>query len=199
MPANSVFLWSPGQGHFLLQEEGVSVGSTMSDPDLDFLVGRTVAEIRHDNQVVFEAGTDHAPSLFARVEATPASADRGGAPLSLPDLIGRSVASASAKGGVLLLVFADGATLRCEPGPEYEAWQVEGGHPLRLIVCRAGGELSVWDETPPIPYTQLRERDPALAATLDDLFRQYNLPPPVGFPPPEGKRSRLSRFFKPDS
>jgi hypothetical protein len=198
VPANSLFFWSPGQGHFLLQEEGVSVGSTMSDPDLDFLVGRTVAEIRHDNQVVFQAGTDPAPCLFARVEATPDSADRGGAPLSLPDLIGRSVASASAKGGVLLLVFADGATLRCEPSPESEAWQVEGGHPLRLIVCRAGGELSVWDETPPIPYGQLRERDPALAATLDDLFRQYNLPPPVGFPPPERKRSRLSRFFKPD-
>jgi uncharacterized protein DUF6188 len=151
VPPNSLFFWSPGQGHFLLQEEGVSLGATMNDPDLDFLVGKAVVEIRHGDQVVFEAGANPAPSLFARVEVTPECVDRDGEPLSLSDLIGRSVASASARGGVLLFGFADGASLRCEPDPEFEAWQVEGGHPLRLVVCRAGGELSVWNETPPIP------------------------------------------------
>ena len=115
MPANSMFLWSPGRGHFLLEEEGVSLGKTTDDADLDFLVGKTVVEIPHDDQIVFEAGTKPAPLLYARIEVTTDCADRNGKPLSLPDLIGRSVASASAQGGVLLLVFADGATLRCEP------------------------------------------------------------------------------------
>jgi hypothetical protein len=151
-------------------------------------------EIRN-NQLVFEAGTNPSPRLSARVEATPDCADRAGAPLSLSDLFGRSVASASAKDGVLLFVFADGATLRCEPDPEYEAWQVEGGHPLRLIVCRAGGELSVWDETPPIPYGQLRERDPAMAAALDEAFQQYKMPRPIGFPPPQRRWGNLARFL----
>jgi hypothetical protein len=191
-----MFLWSSGRGHFLLEEEGVSLGKTTNDADLDFLVQKTVAEIRHDDQVVFEAGTKPAPLLYARVEVTPDCADRGGEPLSLPALIGRSVASASAKGGVLLFVFADGATLRCEPDAEFEAWQVEGGHPLRVILCRAGGELSVWDETPPLPYSQLRERDPATADALDELFQQYKLPRPAGFPPPERRRGYLSPWRK---
>jgi Family of unknown function (DUF6188) len=188
-------LFSPGLGHFLLQEEGVSLAKTMNDADLDFLVDKRVVEIRGD-QVVFEAGTKPEPLLYARVEATPDCGDRSGRPLSLPDLVGRSVASASAKDGVLLFVFDDGATLRCEPDRSYEAWQVKGRHPLSLIVCRAGGELSVWDETPPIPYDQLRERDPATAEALDELFRQYKMPPPVAFPPPEKRRSYLSRWRK---
>jgi hypothetical protein len=198
VPPNSIFFWRPHAGYFLLQEEGVSLGKTMSDPDLGFLVGKTVVEIRGD-QVVFEAGTNSAQSLFARVEATPDCADRAGEPLSLADLVGRSVASASAKGGVLRLVFADGATLRCEPDPEYEAWQVEGGHPLRLIVCRTRGELSVWDETPPIPYGQLRERAPAWAAAVDEMSKQYNLPLPNGFPPPDKEPSSLWRLLRRDS
>ena len=193
MPTNSVVLFDPSWGHFLLQEEGVSLGLATNEADLDFLVGETVVDVRGD-QVVFETGTQPGPRLFARVEIAPECADRSGGPLSLPDLVGRSVASASAKDGVLLFVFADGSTLRCGPDRSYEAWQVEGGHPLRLIVCRAGGELSVWNETPPIPYGQLRERDPATAEALDKLFRQYDLPPPAGFPSPETKRGRLSRW-----
>jgi Family of unknown function (DUF6188) len=196
VPPSSLFFWSPGRGHFLLQEEGVSLGKTMNDADLAFLVGKTVVEIRDHDKVVFEGGTNPAPSLFARVEVTPDCADRGGEPLSLPDFVGRSVASASAKGGVLSFVFADGATLRCEPDPEFEAWQVEGGHSLRLIVCRAGGELSVWDETPPIRYAQLREREPAWAAVIDEMCEQYNRPRPSGFPPPDKKRGYLSRFLR---
>src|SRR3954451_17378195 len=150
----------------------------MNDADLDLLVDKTVVEMRGD-QVVFEARTRPEALLYARVEVAPDCADRGGEPLSLSDLVGCSVASASAKDGVLFFLFADGATLRCEPDPSYEAWQVEGGRPLRLIVCRAGGELSVWDETPPTQYGQLRERDPATAGVLHELFEQYNIPAPV--------------------
>lgn len=194
MPANSVFFFSPDRGYLLLQEEGVSVAKAMRDADLDCLVGKTVVEIRGD-QVVFEAGTNPEPLLYARVEVTPECSDRSGKPLSLPELVGRSVASASAKDGVLLFVFGDGATLRCEPDGSYEAWQVEGGRPLRLIVCRAGGELSVWDETPPIPYGQLRERDPATAAALDEIFQQHNMLRPAAFPPPpEIRRGYFSRW-----
>jgi hypothetical protein len=44
------------------------------------------------------------------------------------------------------LSFADGRTLRCEPQPDYEAWQVVGGTPQYLVVCLPGdGELSIWD------------------------------------------------------
>jgi Family of unknown function (DUF6188) len=146
--------------------------------------------------VVFEAGANPAPSLFARVEVSPECVDRDGEPLSLSDLIGRSVASASARGGVLLFGFADGASLRCEPDPEFEAWQVEGGHPLRLVVCRAGGELSVWNETPPIPYGELREREPAWAAAVDEVCEQNNLPLSSGFPPPDKKPSNLRRLLR---
>jgi hypothetical protein len=193
VPANSICVFSPGRGHFLLQEEGVSLARAMNNADLDFLVDKTVVEIRGD-QVVFEARTRPEALLYARVEVAADCASRGGEPLSLPDLVGRSVASASAKDGVLLFLFADGATLRCEPDESYEAWQVEGGHPLRLIVCRAGGELSVWDETPPIPYGQLRERDPDTADALDEVIHEYNIPPPVGLPPPERRRGYLSRW-----
>jgi hypothetical protein len=188
MPPNSVFIFSPSGDHFLLQEEGVSIARTMSEVDIDFLVGETVVEIRQGNQVVFEAGPNPAPRLFARVEANVDCADHAGGPMPLSSLLGRSVASASARDGVLFLVCADGATLRCEPDPDYEAWQVEGGNPYPLIVCRPGGELSVWDETPPIPFGQLRERDPATAAALDNIFEQSNMPRPAAFPPSENKR-----------
>jgi hypothetical protein len=194
MPANSVFFFiSLGPGHFLLQEEGVSIGQTMTGVDLDFLVGEAVVEIRGD-QIVFDAGTNAEPRLYVYIETTPDCVDADGQPLSLPSLVGRSVASASAKDGVLLLAFADGTTLRCEPDPDYEAWQVDGGYPQRLIVCCPGGQLSVWDETPPVPYGQLRERDPATAAFLDGIFEQSNMPRPVGFPPPERRRNYLSRL-----
>jgi hypothetical protein len=53
----------------------------------------------------------------------------------------------------LLLAVVHGSWLRCEPDPDYEAWQVVGGDPQALVVCLPGvGELAVWDSsTPPIP------------------------------------------------
>jgi hypothetical protein len=49
-------------------------------------------------------------------------------------------------------VYADvgpsiGRALRCEPQPEFEAWEVVGGEPQYLVVCTPGGELAVWDST----------------------------------------------------
>ncbi|MGH3009931.1 MAG: DUF6188 family protein [Gaiellaceae bacterium] len=190
MPADSVLFFSPNRGHVLLQEEGVRIGHATSDVALDFLVDQTVREIRSNNQIHFEAREQAESPLFVRVEAPMDCTDRTGEPLSLPDLVERSVAAASTANGVLLLVFADGATLRCEPDPHYESWQVEGGHPSSLVICRPGGELSVWDETPPVPYGELRERDPEAAAALDEMCELYKLPLPASFPPPENSGRR---------
>jgi hypothetical protein len=189
MPANAVLYFAPGRGHFLLQEEGVTVGRTTTEADLGFLEGEAVREIDSGDRILhFKAE----PDLFVRVEAEPDCADRSGQPISLSDLVGRSVSSASAGNGVLLLVFDDGATLRCGPDPDYESWQVEGGHPSPLIVCLPGGQLSVWDETPPVPFAALRETAPEWAAVIDEMGELYNLRP-KGFPPPE-KTGFVSRW-----
>ncbi len=195
MPTDAILFFSPARGHLLLEEGGVSVAEPSRAADLDFLVGKSVVAIRHENQVVFETGTGPAPQLFARVEIGAECAERDGTLLPLSALVGRSVASASAVDSVLLLVFTDGATLRCEPDQRYEAWQVEGGDQERLIVCLPGGQLSVWDATPPIPYGELRERDPATAAAVDEVWEQFGLPRPADFPPPE-KKGHLSRYRK---
>ena len=195
MPANSVRLFAPGRGDFLLQEDGVRVGKRTVEIDLDFLIGETVVEIR-GTQIVFETGTRPEPRLYVNAEFPPVCADGDGTPLPLASLVGRTVVSASASNGVLSLAFADGATVRCEPDPQHEAWQVEGGQPHSWIVCCPGGELAVWDETPPIPFAQLRERDPATAAAVDEMCEQYNLPRPREFPPPGKKRSYLWRLLK---
>jgi hypothetical protein len=155
-----------------------------------------VVEIRHNNQVVFQAGAKPAPLLYIHFDVEPVSTDGEGESLSLPSLMGRTVATASISGGVILLTFADGATLRCDPDLEYEAWHVEGGSPESLIVCCPGGELSVWDETPALRYSQLRELDPVTAAALDEMFEQSNLPRPAGFPPPDKKPRRPWRVRK---
>jgi hypothetical protein len=196
VPANTVRFFAPGRGDFLLQEDGVRAGKRTVEVDLDFLIGKTVVEIRSGTQIVFETGTRPEPGLFVNVESEPVCADGDRGPLHLPSLVGRTVVSASARDGVLLLAFAGGATVRCGPDPHYEAWHVEGGQPHPLIVCCPGGELAVWDETPPIPFAQLRECDPATAAALDEMCEQYNLPRPSGFPPPDKTPSYLSRFLR---
>jgi hypothetical protein len=116
--------------------------------------------------------------------------------MSVAGLVGHVVASASSSGGILSLTFRDGVTLECDPDPQYEAWQVEGGKPHSFIVCCPGGELAVWDDAAPIPYGQLRARDPATAAALDEMFEQSNLPRPSGYPPPDGRPSRPWRLRK---
>ncbi len=167
----------------------------MSEVELDFLAGQTVVEVRDRGRIVFDAGTEPVPRLSAAV-GTSLCTDRDGQPVSATNLVGHVVASASSGGGILLLAFASGVTLRCDPDPDYEAWEVEGGKPHSFIVCCPGGELAVWDDTAPIPYGQLRERDPATAAALDEMFERSNLPRPGGFPPPNRKPSRRWRFLR---
>ncbi len=195
MPADSVFLYIPDKGDFLLQEGGVRVGRRVSEVALDFLAGQTVREVRDVNRIVFDAGTGPAPRLYADV-GSPLCTDGDGQSLSVADLVGRVLVSASTSGGILLLTFTDGVTLRCDPDPQYEAWQVEGGEPLSVIVCRPGGELTVWDDAALMPYGRLRERDPATAAALDEVFEKSNLPRPGGFPPPHSRPSYLPRFLR---
>ena len=110
--------------------------------EIDFLVGRTVVEVRNDERVVFEAGTKPEPRLYADVGYA-VCLDSSDQPLSIGELVGRTVAEVSTSDGVLRISFADGATLQTEPDPNVEAWQVVGGTPQALVVCLPGGEVAV--------------------------------------------------------
>jgi len=112
--------------------------------DLDFLVGNTVTEIRDECRLVFIPGSRPEPDLYADVGLAEL-VDSGGATIPLTALVGRTVSAASAPSGSLHLTFTDGSLLRCDPDPQYEAWQVVGGDPQALIVCEPGGELAIWD------------------------------------------------------
>jgi Family of unknown function (DUF6188) len=113
--------------------------------EVAFLVGEVVVDVRDGGRIVFELGDGPAPRLYADV-ANAVCIDEHGAPLPLSRLVGRSIEATSTEAGVLGLVFRDGATLRCEPNPVFEAWEVVGGSPQGLVVCEPGGELAVWDE-----------------------------------------------------
>lgn len=113
--------------------------------EIDFLVGRAIVEVRDDERVVFEAGAQREPRLYADV-GNAVCTDRHGERLSVLDLGGRTVAAVSTDDGVLHIEFTDGATLRCNPDPDTEAWQVVGGNPQALVVCLPGGELAVWSD-----------------------------------------------------
>jgi hypothetical protein len=110
--------------------------------EIDFLVGRTVAEVRYDERVVFDVGAQPEPRLYADV-GDAVCLDEHGRRLSVQDLAARIVAEVSTNGGVLHIAFTDGATLRSDPDPDVEAWQVVGGTPQALVVCLPGGELAV--------------------------------------------------------
>jgi hypothetical protein len=157
--------------------------------EIDFLVGEKVVEVRDGGRIVFGADETSEPRLYADVGPS-RCADSDGESLPLEALVERTVASVSTTGGVLLLAFTDGATLRCDPSGEYEAWQVAGGKPQFLVVCCPGGELAVWDErTPSIPLSQLLERDPAAASALDDMLKNFDMPRPVGSPRHNGDQT----------
>jgi hypothetical protein len=150
--------------------------------EVSFLVGRTVVDVR-DERIVFDAGTEAEPRLYADVGPS-VCVGREGEPLPVAGLVRRTVASAATAGGALMLTFVDGATLRCDPSEDYEAWQVVGGSPEHLVVCMPGGELAVWDDrTPSIPLAEARERDPAGASALDEMLKTLDMPRPTGFPP----------------
>ena len=110
--------------------------------EIDFLVGRTIIEVRDDERVVFEAGVEPEPRLYADI-GDAVCLDSHGEPLVVDDLAGRTVAQVSSVGGALQIAFTDGTTLRSEPDPNVEAWQVVGGTPHALVVCLPGGELAV--------------------------------------------------------
>jgi hypothetical protein len=56
--------------------------------------------------------------------------------------------------GTLVIAFKDGWTLRCDPDPKYEAWELRT--PTEYVVCRPGGGISAWSSStepaqPPLP------------------------------------------------
>lgn len=112
--------------------------------EVDFLLRETVAELRDGNRIVFQIGDKPEPRLYVDVSEYLCVQPEGD-PVPLPGLVGQTVASTSTSSGVLTLEFTDGTTLRCEPRPDVEAWQVVGGDPEYLVVCMPGGEVAVWD------------------------------------------------------
>jgi hypothetical protein len=72
--------------------------------------------------------------------------EQGLKPDRFPSLLNQSVTSASADyTGTLILGFDSGTSLRVEPDPDYEAWNITGPRG-RMIVCMPGGELAVWSQ-----------------------------------------------------
>jgi hypothetical protein len=114
--------------------------------DVGFLVGRAVLEIRDDSRVIFELEDRPEPALYADVGAYTYQ-DGGGKSQPLSAIVGNVVVDTSTQGGTLVVSFADGGKLSCEPDPDYEAWQVVGGAPQYLVVCMPGGELAIWDSS----------------------------------------------------
>src|SRR4051812_49620085 len=85
--------------------------------DIDFLIGRTVVEVRDEERLVFELGPKREPRLYADVgEAV--CLDCAREPLGLAGLVDRTVATVSVTDGSLRMAFTDGATLQSDPGPE---------------------------------------------------------------------------------
>jgi hypothetical protein len=111
--------------------------------EIDFLVGRIVVEVRYDERLVFEAGTNAEPLLYADV-GNAVCVDCRGQAVSVDELVGRTVAEVSTKDGALRMAFTDGTTLRSEPDPNVEAWQVAGGTAQGFVVCLPGGEVAVF-------------------------------------------------------
>ncbi len=82
------------------------------------------------------------------------------------------VADTSTVGGTLVVTFADERVLRCEPQPDVEAWQVVGGDPQYLVVCKpGGGDPAVWDSSH-TPAAGDKEK------SIDQLTRLFGMPPP---------------------
>jgi len=117
---------------------------------IGFLVGREVIEVWTNPdgsaRIIFELGERPEPALYADVGASTYE-DRHGNSRVLSSMRSSIVADTSTAGGTLVLSFADGSLLRCEPHPNYEAWHVVGGTPQHLVVCMPGGELVVWDSS----------------------------------------------------
>ena len=119
--------------------------------EVEFLVGREVVEVRAEPsggaRVIFELGDKPEPALYADVGPAATLTVLSGEDRPLDASVGKVVAETSTTDGTLLLRFADGGRLRCDPAPDYEAWQVVGGTPQYLVVCDSDGDLSVFDSS----------------------------------------------------
>jgi hypothetical protein len=118
--------------------------------EVGFLVGRVVVAVQSNPdesaRIIFDLGDKPEPALYATVGACTYQ-DSQGVTRLLASMVNSAVSDTSTEGGTLVLSFADGSLLRCEPDERYEAWQVVGGSPQHLVVCEPGGELAVWDST----------------------------------------------------
>jgi Family of unknown function (DUF6188) len=112
----------------------------------------------------------------------PVLIDSAGPPLDtapILQILKESVVGATAADGVLTLTFANGLKLEALPDEEHESWTVSG--PETFVICGPGGEIDVFGEA--IPLHELRDRDPAAAAAVDEMLERFDMPRPRGFPP----------------
>ncbi len=82
--------------------------------------------------------------------------DPNGPPEALSPVLGllrRTIVEALVeKDGTLRLAFREGGHVRCEPHPQWEAWQVNGPADRVMVVCvPGGGEPVSWDDGEPKP------------------------------------------------
>lgn len=122
-----------------------------------FLTGQTVEQIWvwGTFRLIFELGDDPEPRMYLDADdatyVTPegetlqincwADGELREAGVLLR-LLRKRVVSASAREGVLLVTFDDGATLQAEPSEQYESWRVIGSG--RVFQCLPGGEIGHW-------------------------------------------------------
>ena len=154
--------------------------------EIDFLIGQVVEELRYPAnglRVVFDSGDLVCPALYLDLEeaftltlssgvvhhAGPAAPESLGLVL---DLAGATVKKVSTEDAVLTLTFADGRILRCEPHPEFEAWQVCGGTPEFLVVCSQEGQgLEVYDiNTPAVDLNDRAALPPHIREIVGQIF-----------------------------
>jgi len=130
--------------------------------ELDFLIGKTVEQFRYPAngvRVVLDEGDRVEPDLYVDLESTFTYTDSTGAVYVVDDdlsafgavcsLAGERVQGVSCIEGVLSLEFSGGRSIRCEPDPAVEAWQVVGGDPFYLVIGMQDGSLSIFDRRTP--------------------------------------------------
>ena len=137
--------------------------------EVGFLVGRAVVAVRRNPdgraRIIFDLRDGPEPALYADIAACTFE-DRSGATLLPASMVSSVVSDTSTDDGTLMLSYADGSLLRCEPDARYEAWQVIGGSPQYLVVCQPGGELAVWDSSHVPTETEAQETAELLTRTL---------------------------------
>lgn len=128
----------------------------MSSERFDFLLGRTVEEIRvwaDTVRLVIDRGEGPAPAMYVEVHSDSELSD-GATRARLdvrtePDdagailrLLNRRIINAEAVDGVLRLAFEKGAVLTSPADEQYETWTVVGDG--RVFQCMPGGEVDSW-------------------------------------------------------